>query len=94
MRVRARGWLCRASCCLLACAPPAPSGCPTTVVPTHYDLAFDVDLATRAVRAASKRFEVTLAEPSRRIVLHALDIQFQEVTIAAGGDDSAGHASP
>lgn len=54
------------------------------VSPTHYDLAFDVDLQ-RARFTGTESIRVTLARPARRIVLHALDIRFQEVTIVAGG---------
>ncbi len=86
-----RHWrLCRACSASWPARPPAPSGCPRRSFPAHYDLAFDVDLATRAVRGR-RDHPVTLAEPTRRIVLHALDIQFQEVTIDAGGDRPAGH---
>src|SRR4051794_12211597 len=57
---------------------------PATVVPEHYDLAFDVDLGA-ARFSGEETIRVTLTEASRRIVLNALDIRFQEVTIAAGG---------
>jgi aminopeptidase N len=57
---------------------------PSTVIPDHYDLAFDVDLARARFRGV-ETIRVNLTQPSRRIVLHALEIQFQEVTIAAAG---------
>jgi aminopeptidase N len=69
--------------CLLACSPARAQRLPTTVAPEHYDLAFDVDLATARFEGV-ETIKVTLAEPSRRIVLHALEIQFHEVTITAG----------
>jgi aminopeptidase N len=65
-------------------APLHAQRLPTTVVPEHYDLAFDVDLA-RARFGGTETIRVQLTEASRRIVLHALEIQFQEVTISAGG---------
>jgi aminopeptidase N len=54
------------------------------VVPEHYDLAFDVDLA-RARFKGTETIRVELTQPSRRIVLHALELQLEEVTIVAGG---------
>ena len=65
-------------------APLAAQRLPATVVPEHYDLAFDVDLAA-ARFGGVETIGSSSTEPSRRIVLHALEIQFQEVTIAAGG---------
>jgi aminopeptidase N len=70
--------------CLLSCSPAGAQRLPTTVVPAHYDLAFDVDLAAARFEGV-ETIKVTLAEPSRRIVLNALDIQFHEVTINAAG---------
>jgi aminopeptidase N len=72
------------TCGLLACAPAQAQRLPTTVIPEHYDLAFDVDLK-RARFGGVETIRVRLAEPTRRIVLHALDVQFQEVTVTAGG---------
>ncbi len=57
---------------------------PTTVTPEHYSLAFDVDLA-RARFEGAETIRVTLTESSTRIVLHAVEITFHEVTITAGG---------
>jgi aminopeptidase N len=70
--------------CLLACSPAGAQRLPTTVVPEHYDLAFDVDL-TKARFEGVETIKVSLAQPSRRIVLNALDITFHEVTIRAAG---------
>jgi aminopeptidase N len=69
---------------LLACGAANAQRLPATVLPEHYDLAFDVDLAA-ARFAGTETIQVRLSEPSRRIVLHALDIQFQDVTITSGG---------
>src|SRR3954447_12661158 len=69
---------------LLTVAPASAQRLPGTVTPRHYDLAFEVNLAG-ATLAGNETIEVELAEPSRRIVLHALDIRFVEATISAGG---------
>src|SRR5215510_10187177 len=68
--------------CFLACSPVGAQRLPTTVTPEHYDLAFDVDAARFE---GVETIKVSLAAPSRRIVLNALDIQFHDVTIAAAG---------
>src|SRR5262249_19477591 len=70
--------------CFLACSPAGAQRLPTTVAPQHYDLAFDVDLSAARFEGV-ETITVTLSEASRRVVLHALDIQFHEVTITAGG---------
>lgn len=69
---------------LLACAPASAQRLPTTVVPGHYDLAFDVDLP-RARFSGVETIKVDVTAPSRRIVLHAMDLQIQSVTVKAGG---------
>ncbi len=70
---------------LLLAAPLARAQrLPTTVHPTHYDLAFSVDLP-HARFDGTERIQVTLDQPSRAIVLHAVDIDFHRVTITSGG---------
>src|SRR5262245_20364090 len=80
-------WLARTTLpwvlCLIACSPAGAQRLPTTVVPEHYDLAFDVNLTTARFEGV-ETIKVTLTRPSRRIVLNALDIRFHDVTIAAG----------
>jgi aminopeptidase N len=68
---------------LLACSPAGAQRLPTTVLPEHYDLAFDVDLAAARFEGV-ETIKVSLTQPSRRVVLNALDIQFHEVTIRTG----------
>ncbi|MDR1988799.1 MAG: M1 family metallopeptidase, partial [Acidobacteriaceae bacterium] len=73
---------------LLALTPAAglAQRLPVTVVPEHYALAFDVDLAG-ATFGGTETIRVQLKEPLRRITLHALDMQFQQVTITAAGEE-------
>ncbi len=54
---------------------------PETVLPQHYDLTFAVDLANERF-TGTETIRVRVAAPTSRIVLNALDLQFQEVTIA------------
>jgi aminopeptidase N len=69
---------------LLVCAPAEAQRLPTIVRPEHYDLAIDVDLA-HARFSGTERIRVRLSEPSARIVLHAVDLEFQDVSIASAG---------
>lgn len=55
-----------------------------TAVPDHYDLAFDLDLP-HARFDCTETIQVRLTEPSRRIVLHAVDLEFRESTIESHG---------
>jgi aminopeptidase N len=56
---------------------------PGDVTPSHYDLAFDVDLANARFRG-TETIRVELAQPARSIVLNAAEITFREVTIESG----------
>jgi aminopeptidase N len=56
---------------------------PTVVLPEHYDLKFTVDLRQARFEGA-ETIDVELGDRTSTIVLHALDIRFQEVTIGAG----------
>jgi aminopeptidase N len=57
---------------------------PADVVPDHYDLTFDVDLA-RARFETTETVRVRLSAASRRIVLHALDLEFQDAVVESQG---------
>src|SRR5262245_40146354 len=56
---------------------------PTIVTPEHYDLSFVVDLARERFEG-TETIRVTVAEPTSRIVLNAIDLQFKSVTIGVG----------
>jgi aminopeptidase N len=66
---------------------------PTTVTPSHYDLSFTVDLQHARFEGA-ETIEVTLAEPTRTIVLNAAEIAFREVTIGTGASLQRATVSP
>jgi puromycin-sensitive aminopeptidase len=57
---------------------------PTNVLPDHYEIAVEPDLAAAAF-AGSERISVTLERPARAITLNAAEIKFESVTITAGG---------
>jgi aminopeptidase N len=69
---------------LLSTAPARAERLPAGVVPGHYDLGFAVDLA-RARFEGIETIRVEVAQPTRTVVLHALDIAFRTVTITAAG---------
>src|SRR6266851_1979752 len=80
MRVRSLTILAAA---LLTALPASAQRLPAIVTPDHYDLAFVVDLGRERFEG-TETIRVQVAEPTTRVVLHALDIQFREVTIDAG----------
>jgi aminopeptidase N len=63
--------------------PAAAQRLPTDIRPEHYDLAFTVDLA-RARFDGTETIRVEVAQPTARIVLHALELTLHDVTIGAG----------
>src|ERR1700681_2030241 len=72
---------------LLAVATAVPlraQRLPIDVRPDHYDLAFDVDLG-RARFGGTETIRVRLSKPATRVVLHAVDIDIHDVTIANEG---------
>jgi aminopeptidase N len=68
---------------LLTALPASAQRLPTTVTPDHYDLAFVVDLARERFEG-TETIRVHVAESTSRVVLHAVDIEFRQVTIGAG----------
>jgi aminopeptidase N len=53
------------------------------VTPEHYDLAFTLDL-TREHFEGTETIKIHVAESTPRIVLHAVDLEFREVSIGSG----------
>src|SRR5713101_3743611 len=56
---------------------------PATVVPNHFDLSFAVDLAGARFDGI-ETIRVDISQPTRSVVLHAIEISFHDVTITAG----------
>ena len=59
---------------------------PTTVRPDHYTLSLTPDLKA-ATFSGKETIEVTLSEPQKSITLNSAEIEFQSVTITAGGKE-------
>lgn len=71
---------------LVVCMPGAADAqrLPSTVTPRHYDLTFDIDLAA-ARFAGDETIHVTLAEEGTQVLLNAVDLTFEEVSISSPG---------
>src|SRR5678816_1381252 len=69
---------------LLLTSPAAAQRLSGNVVPSHYTLWFAPDL-TKATFRGRETIQVQVKTPSTAITLHAAEIEFGEVTIAAGG---------
>src|SRR5262245_61184518 len=69
---------------LLSSSRAAPQRLPTTTVPEHYDLRFDIDLAN-ARFAGTTGIDARLTRAASRITLHALELHITSATITAGG---------
>ena len=69
---------------LLVATPAAAQRLSGTVIPDHYALSFEPDLAKETFRGRES-IRVTLTEPTTSITLHAAEITFGEVTITSGG---------
>src|SRR3954451_18034814 len=67
----------------LTALPASAQRLPTTVVPSHYDLAFVVDLARERFEG-TETIQVDVKESTAKVVLNALEIDFHEVTIGSG----------
>ena len=73
---------------LLAASPASAQRLPTIVTPSHYDLAFVVDL-THERFDGTETIRVHVAESTLTVVLNAAEIQFREVTIGTGATAQA-----
>ena len=69
---------------VLTAFPVAAQRLSTNVVPSNYKLHFVPDLATETFRG-EETITVAIAQPTSAIVLHALEIEFDDVTVTAGG---------
>jgi len=72
----------------LTASPALAQRLPSTVRPTHYDLAFAIDLAHERFDG-TETIQVEVEEPTSHIVLNALEITFRDVTIGTGASAQA-----
>jgi aminopeptidase N len=68
---------------LLTALPASAQRLPADVKPDRYDLAFTVDVAGARFEG-TETIQVRVAQATSRIVLHALDLTFQETTVGDG----------
>ena len=64
--------------------PVDPHRLPRSVLPRRYDLALAIDVDGGGFSGTAV-VELEVAEPTRHLVCNALDLQIDEVTVAAGG---------
>ena len=83
-RVRAIFLVLISLACVGAPSPAAAQRLADDVVPTHYSLWFGPDLERETFRGRAS-IRVDVRKPTRAITLHAAELEFQEVTVAAGG---------
>jgi aminopeptidase N/puromycin-sensitive aminopeptidase len=69
---------------MLACCTAFAQRLPGGVTPSHYSLSFDIHFANNSFDG-DESIDVMLASPSKSITLNALEIDFHEVTVTAGG---------
>ena len=68
---------------VLMALPVAAQRLPKTVIPTHYEIAFEPNLAANTF-LGTETIELSVQQPIREIVLHATELEFQEASIDAG----------
>ncbi|HLI64597.1 MAG TPA: hypothetical protein VKV05_14475, partial [Terriglobales bacterium] len=69
---------------LLACCTVAAQRLPGGAVPDHYSLIVNINFPTDSYEG-DETINLHLTEPSDHITLNALEIDFHNVTITAGG---------
>ena len=77
---------------LVACCTAFAQRLPGDATPSHYNLSFDINFPTNSFEG-DESIDVMLAKPSNSITLNALEIDFHEVTISAGGQTQTARVS-
>ncbi len=77
---------------LAACLCTWGQRLPDTVVPESYDLTLEPDLA-KATFSGEEVIHVTVSKPTTAVTLHSAELEFQQVTITAGGTQQTATAS-
>src|SRR5580704_3690750 len=69
---------------LMACCTAAAQRLPGGASPDHYSLAININFADNSFDG-DETIDLKLAQPSNTITLNALEIEFHQVTVTAGG---------
>src|SRR5271166_1928890 len=69
---------------LLACCPAFAQRLPGGASPDHYALTININFPTNNYEG-DETIDLKLSKPSNTITLNALEIDFHEVTVTAGG---------
>ena len=72
------------SMALLACCSAFAQRLPGGATPEHYSLSFTINFPNNTFEG-DETIAFTLAKPSKTITLNAVEIDFHEVTVSAGG---------
>ena len=81
-----------ASLVLLPCRPAHADRLPKTVIPTHYDLKLSPNIKA-ATFSGVEKIDVNVKEATRSITLDSLEIEYQSVSISAGGKEQKAEVS-
>ncbi len=77
---------------LLACCTSVAQRLPGGASPNHYSLAVNINFANNTFDG-DETINLTLSEPSNTITLNALEIDFHQVTVTAGGQTQTAKVS-
>src|SRR5208282_4377401 len=70
--------------CLVACCSAVAQRLPGGASPDHYALTININFSTNTYEG-DETIDLTLAKPSNTVTLNAVEIDFHEVTVTAGG---------
>ena len=82
-------------CSRLACLPvaqPLRNAFPAARLPDHYSLAININFANNTFDG-DETIDLNLSQPSNTITLNALEIDFHQVTVTAGGQTQTAKVS-
>ena len=77
---------------LLACSPAFAQRLPGGATPSHYNLTFNIEFPTNSFEG-DESINLMLAKPTNSITLDALEIDFHDVTVTAGGQTQSAKIS-
>ncbi len=77
---------------LLTCCSAFAQRLPGGATPSHYSLAFNIEFPTNSFEG-DEAIDLTLAKPTTTITLNAVEIEFHDVTVTAGGQTQTAKVS-